>query len=654
MEKLKNENLKKIEIKIEGDNCIISYPSSKVHSMNEAPSFPQLENELKSTIDLNLSLSSNSDEDFISNLKEIKRKNKEYESNSKKKLEITNKSIFNSESNIKISSSDRNMKINKKIKDNKNKECTIKNSVIKKLNFDLFENLKELDKSKKLSESDRIKNKSNFLYKNKNTNLHNIYNINNIIMNNKSKNNGIKKRRNSMVNSELQINKKDNNLNKNNLNINQSFVRHRQNNSFVLSNPFNNNKIIYLNNEHIRMNDQLNYYNRGNTTLSKKSSKPEINFSKNLKKKFKSPKIYNKKRNIKNNLDKIIDEKSLIKSNCLKFKSTGNFALNKINNSSTTIKYQYKLTNEKNNSTIKKNKINKNFKTLSKNNSNLKQALNNSKKNMFCIKKPNKKIVPYLTSSITNNINPKNEKISHMNKKSEYCSLKQYYCLKTPYLLNIQPSSPTPLTSTNGCTNYTNCTNCSTLNSPSTNTSKVFYKSNKDEKNSLKAYYSQNSFLKNIVHNNLNQNNNKLIIEGKNINLNGSQKNKVKRKIIIKQNSIQTKKNYSYKKPNIKKSLKSAKNSDINKKLLNKCNTNGLKNILKSKGKCIHKILTERNINNGIHINNSFNNNIENYYDSNSNISNNNEIKDIKKVLLKNMLDLQLKQTFKNKNFFIK
>ena len=113
MEKLKKENSKKIEIKIEGDKCIVSYPSSKKVSLNEVPTFPQLDNDFKSTIDLNLSLSSNSEEDFISNLKEIKRKNKDYDSNSKKKLEITNKSIFNSESNLKFSS-DRKKKVNKR------------------------------------------------------------------------------------------------------------------------------------------------------------------------------------------------------------------------------------------------------------------------------------------------------------------------------------------------------------------------------------------------------------------------------------------------------------------------------------------------------------------------------------------------------------
>ena len=102
MEKLKIENLKEIEIKIDGNNCIISYPYTKITSINEVSILPQLDKEIKTTVDLNLSVSSTS-EDFISNLKKIKNlNNKENDSNSKKKLEITNKSIFNSESNLKI------------------------------------------------------------------------------------------------------------------------------------------------------------------------------------------------------------------------------------------------------------------------------------------------------------------------------------------------------------------------------------------------------------------------------------------------------------------------------------------------------------------------------------------------------------------------
>lgn len=595
MEKLKNENLKKIEIKIIGDNCIVSYPSAKISKANEIPAFPQLDNELKSTIDLNLSLSSNSEEEYISNIKEIKRKKNDYESNSKKKLEITNKSIFYSESNLKISSSDRNIVKNNNKKDYKNKECLPKNSVIKKLNFDLCETIKALDRSKKLSESDRIKNKSNFLYKNKYSinNKNHMYDINNLIKNN-NKNNCIKKRRNSMI-YHLQIKKKESkNLN---INTNQSFIRHRPNNSFVLQNPFNNNKFIYLNNNSsIKNNDD----NKENITLNSKNSKPEINYSHN-KKTNKYLKIYNKKRNIKNYLDKIVDGISIKKANNIKFKSTGNYSLSKID-SKQKISKKKESNNKKNNVKIKENKNNSNIKILNKN-----------PKNMFCIKKPNKKKVPYLTSSIINNINSKNDKKYSNNNNNEYCSLKQYYHLKSPYLLNIQGSSITPITSTNGCTNYTNCTNNSSLNLNSPTTTKIYFNSNLEDKNLLKKYNSQNSFLKNMLQNNINCNNYinekkrfESITNNKNIDNNDKSSKK-----FIKNNS-----NSFYKKSLNNKTLRPSKNSNFNKKLLNKCNKNELQNIIKIKIKSLNKILTERNIR-SFYSNNSFNNNQDCLFEDN-------------------------------------
>ena len=616
MEKLKNENSKKIEIKIIGDNCIISYPSSKNPSKKEVPTFPQLENEFKSTIDLNLSLSSNSEEEFISNLKEIKRKNKDNESNSKMKLEITNKSIFYSESNFKLSSSDRNIEINKNNIDYKNKESLIKNSVIKKINFDLCDAIEVLEKNKKLSESDRAQNKNNLLYKNKNTNNNYIYNINNILINNKNQNNCKKKRMNSMIGYELHTNKEE--FNKKNLNINNSFIKHRQNNSFFLANPFNKNKIIYFNN-----NNKNNALDKGNLTLNKKKSKPEKKFS-NIKKKYKSPKLFNKKRNLKNNLYKLGDENSL-KTHNLKFKSTANFSstIKDNNNNNQSLS---KKNNSKNTSKCKIKEV-KNSKTVNKNISSTKNTIkiNDYKKNMFCIKKPNKKIVPYLTSMIVNN-NVKNERKLNINKKNEYCSLKQYYHSKAPYLLNTQNISSTPITSTNGCTNGTNCTNCSTINSPSSNNTKICFKSNLDENNLLMKYHSQNSFLKNIVHNTLSHNNNHNIQnQNSKILNNKNTKNKIdlnKKNINVNINKI-IKNNSSccYKKPDYLKYLKKSKISEINnQKILNKCNTKELENIIKSNIKCLHKILTERNISE-ICPNSSFNSIKNNIYENNDNIN---------------------------------
>ena len=621
MEKLKNENSKKIEIKIIGDNCIVSYPSSKNPSKKEVPTFPQLENEFKSTIDLNLSLSSNSEEDFISNLKGIKRNNIENESNSKMKLEITNKSIFYSDTNFKLSSSDRNIEIIKDNKVIKNKESLMKNSVIKKLNFDLCNTIKALDNNKKLSESEREKNKNNLLYKNKNVINNYKYNINNISTSNKNQNNGVKKRRNSMLNYELQIKKEESN--KINPNINQSLIKHRQNNSFFLPNPFNKNKIIYFNNDNTII-TKNNAFDKENLTLSKKNSKPEIKFSNN-KKKYNSPKLFNKKRNLKNNLDKLGDKITLINAHNIKFKSTTNFSFSKKNNNKPSL-------SKKNNCKIISNcKIKgvKNSKNINNNISSTKKTIktNANKKNMFCIKKSNKKIVPYLTSTVVNN-NIKKEKKLNFNKKNEYCSLNQYYHLKSPYLLNSQATSSTPIASTNGCTNGTNCTNCSTINSPSNNTTKIYFKPNLDDNNLLIKYYSQHSFLKNVVHSTLShndihtnkiKNNNQILLSNKN-QKNKSHLNKDKN---VNANKIFKNVSYNYhKKPDSLKSLKKYKISDINnKKLLNKCNTNELKNIVKSNIKSLHKILTERNICD-IYLNNSLNNIKNNLYEKNDNMNN--------------------------------
>ena len=649
MEKLKNENLKKIEIKIEGDNCIISYPNSKINTINEVPTFPQLDNELKGTVDLNLSLSSNS-EDFISNLKDIKIKNNDYyDSNSKKKLEITNKSIFYSESNIK-STSERNIAINKKHNENKTKESLTKNSVIKKLNFDLCETKKDLDINKKLSESDRTKNKNNYLYKNKNA-LNNFNsNIGNIFLNPKNRIRPSKKRTNSMMNYDIKM-KRDENSKKFNHNINKSFIRHRQNNSFIITNPFNN-KNSCLNNSHIQIIEQNpNIAINLDNTCGNNNKK----IIKNKKGKYKSPKIFNKKRNIKNNLDKIAEDKSLVKSNFIRFKSSGNFSSSKKDNKSKIVsKKEYQSNklkhNNNNKNIIKKSNINnnRNERTLNKNISNHRKPfdININKKNMFCIKKPNKKIVPYLTSAIINNTNTKIDKLQNINKNNEYCTLKQYYYLKTPFLLNAQGSSSTPITSTNGCTN---CTNCSTLNSTSTNTTKICFKPNMEDKNSLIKYYSQHSILKNIVHNSLmHNNNNNNLNENKNkikkTNIHHNQRYKCKNMIDInkKANYLcrnnNNKDNIFYKKTDSNKVLISSKtkNNDYNNKLLNKCKTNELQNILKSNVKYLHKILTERNINPGS-FNNSLSNNGSKIYENDSN--KNTDLNEINKNIFKNKLD---------------
>jgi len=638
MEKLKNENLKEIEIKLEGNNCIISYPSSKISLVNEVTTFPQLDKELKGNIDLNLSVSSTS-EDFITNLKKIKNINdKENDSNSKKKLEITNKSIFYSESFLKKSSSDRNFHLSKKIRDikNKNKECIIKNSVIKKLNFDLYETMKNCDKNKKIAESERNKNEKNYLYKNhnkintsKNIGNKDNYSIEHIFINNnnKGKNCLPKKIKNSLNNNEQKYKKEENsNRNSNNVSsdINQTLIRKKKNNSFVLSNPFNNKKKLYINNNNIKISEGNSNIISGKRSFNKMKSKDEIKISKNKNgnKKSISPKIV-KNSKIKQNFEKLIEEKNSHKSNYLRFKSSGNLSLS--NN----------LKKKEN----KRNVNNKNEKSVNKNHTNLNSnnCINN-KKNMFCIKKLNKKQIPYLISNNNNNINQKNDKLLIKEQRNEYCTLKQYYYLKSPFLSNLQCSTTTPITSTNG---YTNCTNSSTVNSPSITISKI---SNVENKNQLIKYYSHNSLVKDMTNNTINQND----AICKNI-LNFNKYQKVKHKNSMDQNYNQNKVCYnksrcSLKRANDIKLMKSFKISEINnKKRLNGSKTKKLKVVIKGNSKPIHKMLTERNIK-GIVYNNSFSNR-SNYFDNSlkivnhSNINNKNDLKELKKKFIRKNID---------------
>ena len=618
MEKLKNENLKEIEIKLEGNNCIISYPSSKISLVNEVTTLPQLDKELKGNIDLNLSVSSTS-EDFITNLKKIKNINdKENDSNSKKKLEITNKSIFYSESFLKKSSSDRNFHLSKKIRDikNKNKDCIIKNSVIKKLNFDLYETMKNCDKNKKVAESERNKNETNYLYKNhnkinanKNIGNKDNYSIDHIFLNNNKGKNGLPKKGKISLNNNEQKNKKEENSirNSNNVSndINQNHIRKKKNNSFVISNPFNNKKKLYINNDNIKISEGNPNISSGKRPLNKKKSKYEIKISKNKNenKKSISPKIV-KNSKIKKNFEKLNEEKNSLRSNYFRFKSSGNLS------------FSNNLKKNEN----KRNSNNKNEKSVKKNHTNLNVNNNiNNKKNMFCIKKLNKKQIPYLISNNINNFNPKNEKLLNKEQKNEYCTLKQYYYLKSPYISNLQGSSTTPITSTNG---YTNCTNCSTVNSPSITTSKV---SNIEDKNHLIKYYSHNSLVKDMSNNTINQNN----VFSKNI-LNFNKYQKVKHRNSIDQNINQNKCCHNKSRCSIKRTgdiklMKSFKIPEINNtKRLNENKSHKFKVVIKGNSKPIHKMLTERNIKSIVY-NNSFSNR-SNFFDNSLKIINHSNV----------------------------
>ena len=126
---------RQIEIKLEGNNCIINFPKEKNISRQNSS--------LTNIDDISLNISVTSEEETISkNINSVKAQEKSNSkqylySNEKSKLEITYLSIFNSEmksesSNIKTPL----LLLNYKSNADKIKEQQKKDSVVKKLNFD--------------------------------------------------------------------------------------------------------------------------------------------------------------------------------------------------------------------------------------------------------------------------------------------------------------------------------------------------------------------------------------------------------------------------------------------------------------------------------------------------------------------------------------
>ena len=131
---------KQIEIKLEGNNCIINFPQERNISRQNSS--------LTNIDDISFSVSVTSDEETLPKKNDINNRVKDKDkdksnskqylySNEKSKLEITYLSIFNSE----LKSESSNIKtplllLNYKNNIDKIKEQQKKDSVVKKLNFD--------------------------------------------------------------------------------------------------------------------------------------------------------------------------------------------------------------------------------------------------------------------------------------------------------------------------------------------------------------------------------------------------------------------------------------------------------------------------------------------------------------------------------------
>ena len=584
-------NAKEIQIKIEGDDCIISIPKAKKENSPKILSqFSSiLDNQLKNTVDFNLSVSNNSD-DFINNLKNLNLKktiplpmnSNDTLSNSNNNFEITNKSIFDE----LIEDEDINTQIFSKEKNQKNIKKNSSGSVTKKLNFEHCEKNKLPDcainanieskkgSKKKISKSERIKECA----------------INN---NNKNEKN-------------ISIKQKKSNQEINSKHSSKSM-------KFLIQEyeKYTNKGIILKNKNTLNINhhskNKINCNSKGNkiknnskekNKLSRSKSKPEIairknnidntnsnrKLNKNSKMKNKSKIIQDKKEKIRKHFDKLLETNSIFKSSYTNYKPNEDFSINnKINknNSKNTNKRKSTKSNSMNkNANLRYlNENNSNSRYHSSNNSYISSTstntgntcnntkslnINNNKKCNYIRKKINQKLFSNMPSSnnkdnckTNNNIN-KNIFNLHINKSTQF---KQYTHLKSQTLKNYNniqdANSITPVIFSSNC-------NFSTVNSPTIN---------------RESFLQQNNYSKNILDKNFTQNN---FSKGKYTN--------------YKNYNCYNKKKYSMKKHN----------------------TENLKNILETNTKNLRKILADARIN---IIFNNYNDNSQHFYD-NHNIDN--------------------------------
>ena len=286
---------RQIEIKLEGNNCIINFPKEKNISRQNSS--------LTNIDDTSLNISVTSEEETISkNINQVKAQEKSNSkqylySNEKSKLEITYLSIFNSEmksesSNIKTPL----LLLNYKSNADKIKEQQKKDSVVKKLNFDKINN--DLNSNIKKEKENEKENKYNY-----NSEIPNI-NIRKLPM---IKKNNIIKKISKNLNKEYFIHEKIYSSNKNmqrvildkklkensikNSNINYPNKNRTQiidnNNSNILNNEsFNINKYQITENYTTKGNlnflsnkaNTSNINNNSNTVLNKCPSKPNLSY----------------------------------------------------------------------------------------------------------------------------------------------------------------------------------------------------------------------------------------------------------------------------------------------------------------------------------------------------------------------------------------
>ena len=595
------ENEKKIQIKIDGDTCSINYPDESQILKSKISGQSSLCGSFTNIDDLTLTISKTT-EDFINNNSININKNNinqyNINSNEKSKLEITNVSVFNSDKKNDISSykktpiNQNNNFQNLNDKNNNNNkiyEKNLKDSVIKKLNFDLCDSVKETETVKEKEEENKSTITDN-ISKNLNERyfVHekNINNNNNSIITTNNYDNENNKSNNIVTNSFEIINKNENeNSNGKYITVNKSlkyfknrcksFNKDRKINNRISVDSNGSSQINkYINQENSAKNILVNinnnlFQNNSNSKITVNKSNFIINEHININGNNNQYNNYiEKKEKLKMYFDKYYESKCSIKASNLKLKTGNNLF---------QLKKEQKL-----NQLIK---IEENSETEEKSNN------NNLVSNKDSILKTNKKLFPQLSS--TNSFN--NSNCKKRLGMAQLSSTKKNYYFQTPSTSNIKSGNST--TSTKKST-------FSDLNSPiiSISSNKTGSAPRIDNKDFITKLYYNNSSSKDIIQNKENEN------------LNNTKMKRKKSDFIV-DREIEAVKYY-----------------------LKKHNTD-LKNVMRINNKKIQTILNGKNINH-THF---FNNNAVNKF---------NEINEFKQFIQKNQFDKELLKTIKKKGSF--
>ena len=545
------ENEKQIEIKISGNTCTLNYINESQTSKSRVSGQMSLNGSLANFDDLTLTISKLTDEytpshksTYIINKNNINNNidKKLDNTNEKSKLEITYMSIFNSDqkngtSSIKKTPFKQNS-IKKLIENNLNEnkyEKELKDSVIKKLNFDLCDSVNSLDKSEKNKEQNNQSFKENI-----SKNLNERYFIHEKNTNNKSFINALDKDQieNNIKNSEEDAKKY--------INLNKS-SKHFKNRckSFQKEKKKPINKILVDSNDSARNNNKKMIRKINNNTLCQNNSSSKLTLQKinhikkniidtnynNIQEIMNSEKYKERKEKLHKFFDKLAETKNNVRENYLKLTSE-------------------KL--KKNDSKLS-NKLSKIDENLNLGTEEKKLDKNKIKNNYDEIYHTSKKLFPQLSS--TNSFNTSNT-------KTKLSTIKKNYYYQTPSNSNIKLGSIS--------TSTKNCTFNSNLNTPIISNSKLDNFSKTDNKEIIMKLYNGNSSSKKLGNNNINNFNN-------NINKfnNDSTNKKLERK---------------------KTELLFDRERDSIKCLLKKHNTD-LKNVVKINNKKIQTILNGKNNN---------------------------------------------------------